>query len=98
MAEVMSDSEDETAVVTCCMAAADALVRAADDGWGSTGRTLLSSRDMHRGAISWFVTCLSPSPIHIRSHVRCLFRVRMRLFHAIERELPLVDPLLLSTS
>lgn len=32
MAEVMRDSEEETAVVVCCMAAAYSVVRAAADG------------------------------------------------------------------
>lgn len=95
MADEMSDSEVETAVVVSCMAAAEAVVRAANDGSGWMGRVPGSARNIDRGVSLWFLKYLSPSPMYNRSHFRALFRVPMRLYRAFERELPLVEPLLL---
>lgn len=95
MAEVMSDSEEETAAEVCCLAAADAVVRAADDGSGWAGRVPGSARNIDRGVSLWFMKYLSPSPMYSRSHFRALFRVPMCLYREFERELPLVEPLLL---
>ncbi|KAK1859732.1 hypothetical protein I4F81_002326 [Pyropia yezoensis] len=95
MADEMSDSEVETAVVVSSMAAAEAVVRAANDGSGWMGRVPGSARNIDRGVSLWFLKYLSPSPMYNRSHFRALFRVPMRLYRAFERELPLVEPLLL---
>lgn len=93
---LLSDDDEEEAVIEVCLAAATAGGAALEPVpavWG--GRQVGSASNISRGACSWFADYLSSSPRYTSSHFRGVFRVPLRLYHVLERELPLVDPTLL---
>lgn len=58
------------------------------------GRQVGRASNINRGATPWLADYLSASPRYTSSHFRGVFRVPLRLFDVLERELPLVDPTL----
>lgn len=92
----MSDDDEEEAAVAACLAAATAggaALNTVPARWD--GPQPWSASNIHRACSSWFADYLSSSPRYSSSHFRAVFRVPLRLFHVLERELPLVDPTLL---
>jgi len=99
---LLDDSDDEMAAVQVCIAAVQAAGQAAIEGNSSSGdqergwagRFVGSKRNVERGVCTWFDLYLSPSPAYTSAHFRTLFRIPLRLYRALERDLPLVAPTL----
>jgi len=95
---LLEDSDEEIAAVQVCIAAVQAAGQAATEGNSSSGdqergwagRFVGSKRKSARGVCAWFDLYLSPSPTYTSAHFLTLFRVPLRLYRALERELPLV--------
>eukprot|EP00170_Pyropia_yezoensis_P001759 contig_7532_g1763 len=95
VADLLSDSEEQ-AVGCVCLAAAQAVSYvSAQPPVSWRGRSVRSAPNVNRGTCSWLKDYLSPSPTYNAARFRARFRVPMRLYRALERELPLSEPSLL---
>lgn len=95
MGYLLSDADEERAVVECCVAEAGAVLRPSGGDIRWVGKVAGSAGNTDRGVSAWIRFYLSPTPTNNRTHFRTRFPVPMRLYRALERELPVVEPLLL---
>lgn len=95
VADLLSDSEEDAVGRVCLVAAQAVSYVSAQPPMSWRGRAAGSARNDNRGTCSWFEDYLSPSPTYSAARFRARFRVPMRLYGALERELPLSEPSLL---
>jgi len=84
-----SSSDDEEMLCEVALASA-AAVSSPSPIWG--GKKKGSRGNIDRGPCSWYNDYLHENPIYPHSTFRRRFRVPMKLFRLLERELPLVEP------
>jgi hypothetical protein len=85
-----ADNEDGIASLSAGLQRDAIASRSRTDGW--TGRTVGSARNIRRGLCSWEGDYLTNTPIYKPAHFRRRFRIPLKLYRLLEKEIPVAEP------